>query len=87
MLAYCAGMSNDLPSPGVPGLRHPEHPRTTLSLARQFGSEDEMELTEERSLLEETVDSEFARYNYAALSQPNINILDFWAVGTLTPYK
>ena len=48
-------------------------------IAQQLGLED-MELHDERSSHQESVDDEFFRYNNAALSPTNVDILNFWVV-------
>lgn len=84
MVVYRARVGDVQPS--VPQPEPREHPGAIPSLAAQFGL-DEMELEEERLFQGESIDNEFFRYSNAALTQRDIDILNFWAVGTVMPYK
>jgi hypothetical protein len=84
MGVYRARMDDAQP---VPQSRPLEHSGRIPSLAAQLGLEDEMELEERRSSQRESVESEFSRYANGPSSIKEANILNFWAVGTIMPYK
>lgn len=84
MTDYRDRMGDDPPNPTIPQPRPLEHLEAIPSLAKQLGLEDDMELHKERTFQGESVDDELLRYASPPLSQPNVDILNFWAVGTIS---
>jgi hypothetical protein len=83
MTVYRARVSDEPSHPSIPRPQPRGRPEEIPSLAIQLGLE-EMEFDEERSRQGESVDKEFSRYSNSPLSLVNVDILNFWAVGTIS---